>query len=131
MAKGFKTGGRKKGSRNLTTRKAEALVEKMLQERAAEAIDGAIDSYDFLCRVMGHKEVPLTTRIDVAKTLLKHERPVLQATAVTVLDRQGKDYSDAELKAMIASLTPKLPAPGEPLTIDADCVENPPLKSTQ
>jgi hypothetical protein len=120
VAIGRKTGGRQKGSRNKSTLDAEALVAKMLDERAAQSVDGAIDSYDFLTRVLQTKELPLVLRIDVAKTLLKHERPVLAATAVAVHHKQDKDFTDAELKAMIADLTPKqLPAPGdEPITID-------------
>src|SRR5262245_48763423 len=104
MARGFKTGGRQKGSRNKATLDAEKVMARLLAERAAEAVDGSIDSYDFLTRLLRAKELPLMVRVDIAKTLLKHERPVLAATAVGVaIHKAEREYTDQELRDFIAA----------------------------
>jgi hypothetical protein len=80
-------------------------------------------------------KLPLAVRLDAAKAAARFERPVLAQSELEIsVHRPSEHWTDDQLRAFITAERAKqgLPAPGgEPLTIDADCVENPLSKSTQ
>jgi hypothetical protein len=137
MALGKKTGGRVKGVPNKKT-----AVQREAAEQALASIETAlgdrlenVKAHDVLRLVYRDRTQPIQMRMSAAATAIRYETPAMAQTAVdlNVTARRPEAWSDDQLRDFIASERAKqgLPAPGEPLTIDADCVENPPLKSTQ
>jgi hypothetical protein len=80
MAKGKKTGGRKRGSQNKKTAALQRAVEQAVGE-LIEPFEG--DSYAFLATLYKNKELPLAVRLDAAKTAIAYERPRLSNVAMT------------------------------------------------
>lgn len=84
MARGFKSGGRKAGSRNKRTAELEAAV-KSTAEMVASAL--GIDTFDgdahaFLMLVYKNSAMPIDLRIDAAKAALRFEKPALASHEV-------------------------------------------------
>lgn len=88
MAKGIKTGGRKKGSRNKATAAKEAAIAKT-----------GLTPLDYMLRVMRSESQPSDIRLDAAKSAAPYVHPKLAAIEMT-----GKGGAplipDAELDAV-------------------------------
>jgi hypothetical protein len=85
MARGRKTGGRKAGVPNRVSRATRQAVTAYVAA-AAEAIgpDRFLgDAHAFLSMVYQDPQLPLSVRLDAAKTAIRYERPALQATHVS------------------------------------------------
>src|SRR6476469_7101953 len=83
MASGFKTGGRKKGSRNKKTvllqeKGREALAEVL----GANAFEG--DAHSLLIAIYRDMSHPIELRLEAAKAAIRFEKPALAA-----LDARG------------------------------------------
>ena len=81
MARGFKSGGRQKGSRNKRTVLAEERQRKLI-ENANEIIGGDLfegDAHAFLILTYKDKSLPLNLRLDAAKAAIRFEKPALTA----------------------------------------------------
>jgi hypothetical protein len=83
MARGFKTGGRKKGSRNKKT----VLLEEKGREALAKALgphafDG--DAHSLLIAIYKDEPHPIELRLEAAKAAIRFEKPALAA-----LDAKG------------------------------------------
>jgi hypothetical protein len=81
MARGFKTGGRKKGSKN---KRALLLQERTraLLDNAKEIIGGDLfegDAHTFLMLTYKDKSLPHNLRLDAAKAAIRFEKPALTA----------------------------------------------------
>jgi hypothetical protein len=105
MAKGFKTGGRKKGSRNKKT----VLLEETGREALAKmlgphAFDG--DAHSLLIAIYKDKRCPIALRLDAAKTAIRFEKPALTAVDAkhSVEQKLVDQMTDAELDAELARL---------------------------
>jgi hypothetical protein len=125
LARGKFTGGRVRGvSINKRTRAMrdaarEALgnVSKALGDQMEQ-----LDSLGLLQVVYRCKDLPLETRMQAATAALRYERPALAQSSmdVNVTARRAVDLTDDQLAEFIARGEAKqLPAPGEPVTIDA------------
>jgi len=78
MARGYKTGGRKPGSKNRRTAKLEAATEtaaRTISEALGTAFDG--DAHAFLMAVYKNEAYPVDVRIDAAKAAVRFEKPSL------------------------------------------------------
>jgi hypothetical protein len=102
MAKGFKTGGRQKGTPNKRTVQREAAVQA-----AAALLDGTIagafegDAHAFLIAVYKNPELPINLRVDAARAAIGYEKPRLNASEHNL---RSSDQSVAEwLKALDGS----------------------------
>ena len=83
MAQGYKTGGRKKGSRN----KKAVLLEEKGREALAKALgphafDG--DAHSLLVAIYKDESRPVELRLEAAKAAIRFEKPALAA-----LDAKG------------------------------------------
>lgn len=74
MARGFKTGGRKPGSRNKRTLNVEALTAKV-EQSLAEPFEG--DAHALLMLIYKDKTRDIELRIDAAKAAIRFEKPAL------------------------------------------------------
>lgn len=106
MARGFKTGGRKKGSRNKKKRKLPHEVQgrDLIARAVVEEVEGVIafqgDAHAFLMVVYKDPAIALETRLDAAKAAVRYERPALASVEsnVTVTDkRDATDWPRDEL----------------------------------
>jgi hypothetical protein len=87
MALGRKTGGRRKGTPNKVT----AARQAMLQDTAARVMAGRSggfpgDAHALLVAIYRDESLPLSMRLDAAKSAVKFERPALASTMVTQKD---------------------------------------------
>jgi hypothetical protein len=97
MARGFKTGGRKRGSRNKKTllleREGRDVIEKALGQNA---FDG--DAHALLVLVYKNLELPLELRMDAAKAAIRFEKAVLAAVEHSgQLTKSLREMTDEEL----------------------------------
>jgi hypothetical protein len=87
MARGFKTGGRQKGSKNKRTllleERTRALLDNAKEIIGSEPFDG--DAHAFLILTYKDKSLPLNLRLDAAKAAIRFEKP-----ALTAVDAHGK-----------------------------------------
>ena len=89
MAKGQKTGGRQKGSRNKRMQEREEATAQaiaLIGEAIPDAFAG--DAHAFLVAVYKNPKLDHHTRQDAAKAALPYEKPRLQA--VTLADEGGE-----------------------------------------
>jgi hypothetical protein len=81
MARGFKTGGRKRGSKNKRTEKLNQAVEEVAAVVAKalglEAFEG--DAHAFLMLIYKNEKAPLDLRLEAAKAAIRFEKPALGA----------------------------------------------------
>jgi hypothetical protein len=75
-------------------------------------------------------------RVDAAKAAARFEKPAMASSTVdlSVSNTPIHRWSDNELHAFISQERARLglaPPNEQPITIDGDCVENPPLKSSE
>ncbi len=78
MAHGFKSGGRKPGSKNKRTEELQAAADsaaKQIAEALGEAFEG--DAHAFLMAVYKDMSRPVELRIDAAKAAIRFEKPLL------------------------------------------------------
>lgn len=78
MAQGFKTGGRKPGSKNKRTEELQAAADsaaKQISEALGVAFEG--DAHAFLMAVYKDMSRPVELRIDAAKAAIRFEKPSL------------------------------------------------------
>ena len=81
MARGFKTGGRQKGSKNKRTLLQEERTRALL-DNAKEIIGGDLfegDAHAFLMLTYKDKSLPHSLRLDAAKVAIRFEKPALTA----------------------------------------------------
>jgi hypothetical protein len=107
MARGFKTGGRLKGSLNKRT--------AAMRENARQALDSAkavlgdkmadLDAHTLLKLVYRNTDLDLAVRLDAAKAALRHEVPVMAQTAIdlSVTARRPEEWTDDELRSFMRS----------------------------
>jgi hypothetical protein len=79
MARGFKTGGRKKGAKNKRTLLLENSTHQML-DRATELLgDNAFegDAHALLTSIYKNTRLPLEFRLHAAKAAIRFEKPPL------------------------------------------------------
>lgn len=79
MARGFKTGGRKPGSKNKRTAEREAATEELVVQ-LSEALGVAAfsgDAHALLVMVYKNETLPIDMRIDAAKAAIRFEKPTL------------------------------------------------------
>ena len=81
MARGFKTGGRQKGSKNKrtlllenATRQSQDDAKRILGEETFEG-----DAHELLMLTYKNKTLPLAVRIDAAKAAIRFEKPPVSA----------------------------------------------------
>lgn len=88
MAKGFKTGGRKKGTPNKRTEARERQVQEAAAKIAAamggKAFDG--DAHALLMAIYKNEELPIELRADCAKAAIRFEKPALASTDNRITD---------------------------------------------
>jgi hypothetical protein len=83
MARGFKTGGRQRGSRNKKT----VLLEEKGREALAKALGPQAfdrDAHSLLIAIYKDESRPVELRLDAAKAAIRFEKPALAA-----LDARG------------------------------------------
>ena len=84
MARGFKTGGRQKGSRNRRTIALENGVETVAavitESLGISAFDG--DAHAFLMAVYKNTNLETGIRVDAAKAAIRFEKPALTSAEV-------------------------------------------------
>ena len=81
MARGFKTGGRQKGSKNKRTLLLEERTRALI-DNAKEIIGGDLfegDAHAFLMLTYRDKSLPHNLRLDAAKVAIRFEKPALTA----------------------------------------------------
>jgi hypothetical protein len=81
MARGFKTGGRQKGSKNKRTLLQEERTRTLI-DNAKEIIGGDLfegDAHAFLMLTYQDKSLPHNLRLDAAKVAIRFEKPALTA----------------------------------------------------
>jgi hypothetical protein len=124
MAKGKKTGGRKKGTPNKRTQEREAATAKaaaLISEAIPAAFAG--DAHALLIATYKNPNLDLHVRLEAAKAALSYEKPRLQAVT---LDNEGgeplKMRSELEIGRRLAfvleliargEVKAKMPDPGE------------------
>jgi hypothetical protein len=83
MARGFKTGGRQKGSLNKRTAQARENARAVLDSAKAVLGDkmADIDAHTLLKLVYRNTDLDLGVRLDAAKAALRHETPVMATSA--------------------------------------------------
>jgi hypothetical protein len=87
MARGFKTGGRQKGSKNKQTLLLEERTRALI-DNAKEIIGGDLfqgDAHVFMISIYKDKSLPLNLRLDAAKHAIRYEKP-----AMTAVDAHSK-----------------------------------------
>jgi hypothetical protein len=81
MARGFKTGGRQKGSKNKRTlfleERTRALIDNAKEIIGGELFEG--DAHAFLMLTYKDKSLPHNLRLDAAKVAIRFEKPALTA----------------------------------------------------
>jgi hypothetical protein len=81
MARGFKTGGRQKGSKNKRTllqeERTRALVDNAREITGGELFEG--DAHTFLILTYQDKSLPRNVRLDAAKAAIRFEKPAMTA----------------------------------------------------
>lgn len=90
MARGFKSGGRKPGSKNKRTKELQAEQEKLadrLGEIIADPFEG--DAHALLVCIYKDQSRDIALRMEAAKAAIRFEKPALGAieTGPEVLDR--------------------------------------------
>lgn len=94
MARGFKTGGRQKGSKNKKTllleQEGRAIIEEALGK---SAFDG--DAHSLLILIYKNEALPLQIRLDAAKVAIRFEKAALAAVELGgALDHTHYGISD-------------------------------------
>jgi hypothetical protein len=88
MARGFKTGGKVKGSRNKATIAKIAAIQEatnaMKNPDGSAMFDG--DAYALLVAVYKNEKFPIDVRMQAAKEAAQYERPRLSAVDSTIRD---------------------------------------------
>jgi hypothetical protein len=117
MAKGQKTGGRVKGSRNKRT---ESLLQELEQARA----QGHLSALQFLQRIYRDEGIDLATRLVAAGKAINYETPALAATRLDasegltrvaqMLNAAAQGF-DEKINAIAANGKPAEDAAGEPV----------------
>jgi len=79
MAKGFKSGGRKPGSKNKKTLDAEAALARAIAE------SGAVDPLEFMLAVMRDPQADFRVRLEAAKSAAPYRHARLSA-----IDHRGR-----------------------------------------
>lgn len=109
MAKGFKTGGRTKGTPNKRTvelqQKAEQAAASIAQALGSDVFDG--DAHAFLMSVYRDKTQPVDLRLDAAKAAAPFEKPRLSSNDTKLsgglgIRRDPASFTDDELAAIAA-----------------------------
>ena len=81
MARGFKTGGRQKGSKNKRTllleERKRALLDNAKEITGGDLFEG--DAHAFLILTYKDKSQPMNLRLDAAKAAIRFEKPALTA----------------------------------------------------
>ena len=78
MARGYKTGGRMKGTKNRKTEELEAQARELVDTTlGSDAFSG--DAHEFLQLVYKNEKLPLATRIDAARSAIRYEKPALMS----------------------------------------------------
>lgn len=81
MARGFKTGGRQKGSKNKRTLMLEGAARELIANAGdvlgENAFDG--DAHALLILTYKNKALPLELRVDAAKAAIRFEKPALSS----------------------------------------------------
>jgi hypothetical protein len=81
MARGLKTGGRQKGSKNKRTllleERGRALLDNAKDIIGSQPFDG--DAHALLILTYKDKSLPLNLRLDAAKAAIRFEKPALTA----------------------------------------------------
>ena len=79
MARGYKTGGRKPGSKNKRTleieQATEGAAEMIARALGLDAFEG--DAHSFLMAVYKNLKIPVDLRVDAAKAAIRFEKPAL------------------------------------------------------
>jgi hypothetical protein len=103
MASGFKTGGRRKGSRNRKT--------VLLEEKGREALANAlgphavdVDAHSLLMAIYKNEAHPIELRLEAAKAAIRFEKPALGSIdqSVKLETKPASEMSDDELAAIAA-----------------------------
>ncbi|MEZ0064021.1 hypothetical protein ABIF26_009583 [Bradyrhizobium elkanii] len=84
MARGFKTGGRKTGSKNRRTQELEAATAnaaKQISEALGVPFDG--DAHALLMAIYKDTAKPIELRLDAAKAAIRFEKPALSSVDST------------------------------------------------
>jgi hypothetical protein len=104
MAAGFKTGGRKPGSKNAKTLERERLQAEAAAELSKSGLDSS--AANILRGVMNDPRVALHSRLDAAKALVREERGADdgERTYVAVMPLPVKDMD--EWKALYMEAKP-------------------------
>ena len=79
MARGFKTGGRKKGSKNKRTLLLEGAA-RLIQDDAKQILGDKTfegDAHALLALTYKNESLPLAVRLDAAKAAIRFEKPVM------------------------------------------------------
>jgi hypothetical protein len=140
MPKGRKFGGRKKGTPNKRSAQMKEATQRLLEdadralaEKGLKLFEG--DAHGLLTVVYKHPELDLAMRVDAAKAAAKFEKPVMASSTVDLnVNVPIHRWTDSQLHAFISQERERLglaPPNEQPITIDGDCVENPPLKSSE
>jgi len=110
MAKGFKTGGRKKGTRNRRTQAREAVLTDAHQqiERALGPAAFEGDAHSLLMAIYKDESQPWVLRLDAAKGAIGYEKPKLSAV-------------DANLSGAVGQYAAQIPVERR----DSDALESP------
>jgi hypothetical protein len=128
MARGFKTGGRQKGSLNTRTALARENARQVLDSAKAALGDkmADLDAHTLLKLVYRNTDLDLAVRLDAAKAALRHEVPVMAQSSIDLtVGRRLEECSDAELYEIIARHR-QLPAPtDEPIQVEEGYTEIP------
>ena len=92
MALGRKTGGRRRGTPNKVTAARRAVVQDaMARVMAGRPAGFPGDAHALLVAIYRDESLPLSMRLDAAKSAVKFERPALASTVLT--QRSGLDRS--------------------------------------
>ena len=86
MAKGFKTGGRKKGSKNRTTERLDRELARIRAEKAGRVAPEELTALKLLQQVYRDASVALDIRLQAAGKAIGYESPALAATKLDAGD---------------------------------------------
>lgn len=86
MARGAKTGGRKKGSRNKQTQEREEAMQQAAEQIASVLGENAFqgDAHALLMAVYKDETLPLKSRLDAAIAAIGYEKPRLSSVDASV-----------------------------------------------
>ena len=97
MARGFKTGGRIKGSKNKRTLLLEGAARQVQGDAKRilgdEAFEG--DAHSLLVLIYKDNSLPLAVRLDAAKTAIRFEKPVMSAVRFRGIESRVRNQRGA------------------------------------